>query len=176
MVDFFPDRRPARCERPLDLRPRRRAARGNGDARESIRAGNEENGAERAVSQRQSRARGRDGAFLSELRGDRERKDPDQNVQRRKTRAAAPDAECLLRGLWQRAFPGEMRPMANPPATRVRLRRTQRSAGLPCLLAPRAPECQRPAQRLERPGGANPGHEEQRRAARPAPQMGGLGA
>ena len=74
----------------------------------------EGNGAARAPSQRQSRSRGRDGAFLSKLRGDRERKDPDRNVQRGTTRETAPDAECLLRGLWQRTLPDEMRPPANP--------------------------------------------------------------
>ncbi len=135
----------------------------------AIGAGSEENGAERALSQRQSRARGRDGAFLSELRGDRERKDPDRNVQRRTTREAAPDVECLLHGLWQRAFPGEMRPMANPARHASEATTHAEIRGIPLPVGTRAPECQRPVQRLERPGGANPGHGEQRWAARPAP-------
>ena len=67
------------------------------------------NGAERVLSQRQSRALGRDGAFLCELRGDRERKDSDRNLQRGTTFEAAPRAECLLYGLWPGTLPGEMK-------------------------------------------------------------------
>jgi hypothetical protein len=51
-----------------------------------------------------------------------------------------------------------MRPLVNPArhageaATHAEIR------GIPLPVGTRAPECEHPAQRLERPGGGNPGH------------------
>jgi chaperonin GroES len=66
------------------------------------------NGTERALLERQSRARDRDGAVLPELRGDREREDPGANVLRGEPREEAPGTKFLLPRLRRTTHPGKM--------------------------------------------------------------------